>query len=74
MAYVIPDVPAAVKTQMLRENLLAKEAKYEKGLKSPSGNKEFLSAVKDHDQSKIESILRRGKYNYGHNNIEDVNG
>ncbi|KAK6625541.1 hypothetical protein RUM43_005840 [Polyplax serrata] len=62
MAYVIPDVPAAVKTQMLRENLLAKEAKYEKGLKSPSGNKEFLSAVKDHDQSKIESILRRGSW------------
>lgn len=58
MAYIIPDVPTSVRTQMLRENLLAKEAKYEKGLRTPGeNNKELLSAVKG---SKLETILRRG--------------
>lgn len=31
MAYVIPDVPAEVQTQIQREKLLEKEAKYEQG-------------------------------------------
>lgn len=63
MAYVIPDVPNAVKTQMLRENLLAKEEKYERGLKSDGANKDLLSAVREQDQSRLESILRRGESN-----------
>ncbi|KAJ8943897.1 hypothetical protein NQ318_019505, partial [Aromia moschata] len=33
MQYVIPDVPSELKTQMQREAMLAKEAKYEHGLK-----------------------------------------
>lgn len=60
MAYIIPDVPAAVKTQMQREHLLAKEEKYEKGLKSAGGGEQFLSTLRDQN-SKIESIFRRGK-------------
>jgi hypothetical protein len=31
MAYIIPDVPAEVQTQIQREKLLEKEAKYEHG-------------------------------------------
>lgn len=34
MQYVIPNVPSELKTQMQREALLAKEAKYEQGLKN----------------------------------------
>ncbi|XP_063218601.1 anoctamin-4 [Bacillus rossius redtenbacheri] len=33
MAYVIPDVPSEVRTQIQREKMLANEAKYERGLK-----------------------------------------
>lgn len=33
MMLIIPDVPVEVKTQMQREQLLAKEAKYQHGLK-----------------------------------------
>lgn len=33
MQYIIPDVPSELKTQRQREALLAKEAKYEHGLK-----------------------------------------
>lgn len=33
MQFVIPDIPVEVKTQMSREALLAKEAKYQSGLK-----------------------------------------
>lgn len=33
MQFVIPDIPAEVKTQIQREQLLAKEAKYQHGLK-----------------------------------------
>uniref|UniRef100_A0A182SIE1 Anoctamin n=1 Tax=Anopheles maculatus TaxID=74869 RepID=A0A182SIE1_9DIPT len=33
MQFIIPDIPIEVKTQMQREQLLAKEAKYQHGLK-----------------------------------------
>lgn len=33
MQYIIPDLPTELKTQRQREALLAKEAKYEHGLK-----------------------------------------
>lgn len=33
MQFIIPDIPVEVKTQMSREALLAKEAKYQSGLK-----------------------------------------
>ena len=34
MAYAIPDIPAEVRTQIQREKLLEKEAKYEHGIQS----------------------------------------
>lgn len=33
MQFIIPDIPVEVRTQMSREALLAKEAKYQTGLK-----------------------------------------
>lgn len=33
MQFIIPDIPVEMKTQMSREALLAKEAKYQTGLK-----------------------------------------
>lgn len=33
MQFIIPDIPVEVKTQMQREAMLAKEAKYQSGLK-----------------------------------------
>lgn len=61
MSYVIPDVPSAVKTQMQRERQLAKEARYERGLKS-SGDDDLLRAIKDKNQQKVDHILRRGSW------------
>ncbi|GLV36888.1 uncharacterized protein CBL_02277 [Carabus blaptoides fortunei] len=37
MQYAIPDIPSELKTQIQRETLLAKEAKYEHGLRRNSG-------------------------------------
>lgn len=62
MAYIIPDVPAAVKTQMQRERLLAKEARYERGLKTAvDSDDELLAAIRDQNHSRLDDILRRGK-------------
>ncbi|XP_023310794.1 anoctamin-4-like [Anoplophora glabripennis] len=48
MQYVIPDVPSELKTQMQREALLAKEAKYEHGLKkSEYDYEELLNAFRE---------------------------
>lgn len=33
MQFIIPDIPVELKTQIQRESLLAKEAKYQSGLK-----------------------------------------
>lgn len=38
MQFIIPDIPAEVKTQMQREQLLAKEAKYQHGMKRAQGD------------------------------------
>lgn len=38
MQFLIPDVPVEIKTQIQREQLLAKEAKYQNGLKKAQDN------------------------------------
>ncbi|XP_017770278.1 PREDICTED: anoctamin-4-like [Nicrophorus vespilloides] len=45
MQYVIPDVPSELRTQIQRETLLAKEAKYEHGLKKNDYDYEDLMAA-----------------------------
>ncbi|KAL7732969.1 hypothetical protein ACLKA6_002780 [Drosophila palustris] len=48
MQFIIPDVPSEVKTQMQREQLLAKEAKYHHGIKRAQGdNQDILSLFRD---------------------------
>ncbi|XP_030764358.1 anoctamin-4 [Sitophilus oryzae] len=52
MQYVIPDVPSELKTQMQREALLAKEAKYEHGLKKTEYDyDDVLNTIREHDIS-----------------------
>ena len=48
MAYAIPDVPAEVHTQIQREKLLEKEAKYQHGTQGNNANYgEMLLAQRD---------------------------
>ncbi|XP_055378980.1 anoctamin-5 [Condylostylus longicornis] len=46
MQFVIPDIPAEVKTQIQRETLLAKEAKLQHGLKKARQDDDLLSILK----------------------------
>ncbi|XP_017957771.1 anoctamin-4 [Drosophila navojoa] len=51
MQFIIPDVPSEVKTQMQREQLLAKEAKYQHGIKRAQGdNQDIMSLFRDTTQ------------------------
>ncbi|XP_030373026.1 anoctamin-4 [Scaptodrosophila lebanonensis] len=51
MQFIIPDIPAEVKTQMQREQLLAKEAKYQHGIKRAQGdNQDIMSLFRDASQ------------------------
>lgn len=45
MQFIIPDIPAEVKTQMQREQLLAKEAKYQHGMKRAQGESQDLISL-----------------------------
>ncbi|XP_073997753.1 anoctamin-4-like isoform X3 [Rhodnius prolixus] len=67
MAYAIPDVPSEIRTQIQRERLLSKEAKFEHGIKS--NNKEedeydqMLTALRDsHNTSRLSDVIRRGSW------------
>ncbi|XP_016997063.2 anoctamin-4 isoform X1 [Drosophila takahashii] len=51
MQFIIPDVPSEVKTQMQREQLLAKEAKYQHGIKRAQGDsQDIMSLFRDTSQ------------------------
>lgn len=49
MQFIIPNIPAEVKTQMQREQLLAKEAKYQNGIKKARENdyEDLLQTLRD---------------------------
>ncbi|KAI4455033.1 ngep-related [Holotrichia oblita] len=52
MQYIIPDVPSELQTQIQRETLLAKEAKYEHGLKKTDFDyDEILGAIRDNNNA-----------------------
>ncbi|GJQ75375.1 hypothetical protein Trydic_g23551 [Trypoxylus dichotomus] len=52
MQYIIPDVPTELKTQIQRETLLAKEAKYEHGLKkSDFDYDDIIGSVRDNNNT-----------------------
>uniref|UniRef100_A0A1A9WRI9 Anoctamin n=1 Tax=Glossina brevipalpis TaxID=37001 RepID=A0A1A9WRI9_9MUSC len=45
MQFIIPDIPVEVRTQMQREQLLAKEAKYQHGIKRAQGDNQDLISL-----------------------------
>ena len=48
MQFIIPDIPAEVKTQIQREALLAKEAKYQHGIRRAQGDtQDIMSLFRD---------------------------
>ncbi|KAF5284242.1 hypothetical protein FQR65_LT00242 [Abscondita terminalis] len=64
MQYMIPDVSSELKTQMQRESLLAKEAKYEHGLKRDYDYDEVLHTIRDNNNgSRLDrAITLRGSW------------
>lgn len=56
MQFLIPDVPRELKTQMQREQLLAKEAKYQHGLsKETAEYDDLLSAMRENNSRTARS-------------------
>ena len=53
MQFIIPDIPVEVRTQIQREQLLAKEAKYQNGLKKSQDNEynELLQTLRDQNNT-----------------------
>ncbi|KAJ3652368.1 hypothetical protein Zmor_018341 [Zophobas morio] len=56
MQYVIPGVPSELKTQIQRETLLAKEAKYEHGLKKSDNDmyEDLMNNLKENNNPRLE--------------------
>lgn len=57
MQFVIPDIPVEVKTQMSREALLAKEAKYQSGLKK-SQEVDYNDVLQTMQSTSSRGVLR----------------
>lgn len=56
MQFLIPDVPRELKTQMQREQLLAKEAKYQHGLnKAEDEYGDLLLAIRENNNTNVNS-------------------
>lgn len=53
MQFIIPDIPVELKTQIQREQLLAKEAKYQHGLKKSQENEynDLLQLLRDQNNT-----------------------
>jgi anoctamin-4 len=47
MQFLIPDIPTELKTQIQREQLLAKEAKFQNGADREPEYEELLTAIRD---------------------------
>lgn len=58
MQLIIPDIPVEVKTQMQREQLLAKEAKYQHGLKKSKETEytELIAALREQNNNSRQSV------------------
>lgn len=57
MQFIIPEIPVEVRTQIQREQLLAKEAKYQHGLKKSQETdyNELLQQIRDHTTASRQS-------------------
>ncbi|XP_024081221.1 anoctamin-4 isoform X2 [Cimex lectularius] len=65
MAYAIPDVPLEIRTQIQRERLLQKEAKYEHGTNAKEEDEydQMLTALRDtHNTSRLSDVIKRGSW------------
>lgn len=71
MQFIIPDIPVEVKTQIQREQLLAKEAKYQHGLKKSqdSDYNDLLQSLRDQNNVSRQGI--RGSFTRRLSRISD---
>lgn len=51
MQFLIPDIPTELKTQQQREQLLAKEAKYQNGVVKAQEYEDLLAAIRDNNKA-----------------------
>lgn len=60
MQFIIPDIPVEVRTQIQREQLLAKEAKYQHGLKKSQENEynDLLQSLRDQNSVGRQTAAR----------------
>jgi anoctamin-4 len=66
MQFLIPDIPRELKTQMQREQLLAKEAKYQNGVVKAQEYEDLLSAIRDNgSDSSSKKPPPKGKSPFG---------
>lgn len=61
MQFIIPDIPVEVKTQISRESLLAKEAKYQSGLKK-SQEPDFTEMMQSIQNPNGRHSIMRGSW------------
>lgn len=61
MQFIIPDIPVELKTQMQRESLLAKEAKYQSGLKK-SQETDYTEMIQSIQNPNSRHTLMRGSW------------
>uniref|UniRef100_A0A1B0CZZ4 Anoctamin n=1 Tax=Phlebotomus papatasi TaxID=29031 RepID=A0A1B0CZZ4_PHLPP len=64
MQFIIPNVPSEVRTQIQREQLLAKEAKYQHGLKKARDNdyEDLIQALRDQNTGSRAGFGIRGSW------------
>lgn len=62
MQFLIPDIPREIKTQMQREQLLAKEAKYQNGIVKAQEYEELLTAIRDNTNNKVAKGINRSSW------------
>lgn len=72
MAYAIPDMPSEVKTQIQREKMLEKEAKYEMGLKNPRDGDHTRDVLASIQQKSGAPSVSRGWWSRRLSKVSDV--
>ena len=66
MQFIIPDIPVELKTQIQREQLLAKEAKYQHGLNKSKENEyhDLLQIIRDQNNNSRAGLGMTKNYGY----------
>lgn len=59
MQFLIPDIPRELKTQMQREQLLAKEAKYQNGVVKAQEYEDLLNAIRDNGNTVAKGEIKQ---------------